>query len=131
MKKHPILTVLAILAGVIIFLGVLMTAVQEYSGRSTGIPFSNKIGVIPITGVIRDSGEILNQLVTFKKDRGIKSKYVILKQSLSYRGNKNRRVDRYDEEKMQEITQVLSMVISRDDGDYLNSRCKSCEDRDL
>lgn len=72
MKKHPILTVLAILAGVIIFLGVLMTAVQEYSGRSTGIPFSNKIGVIPITGVISDSGEILNQLVTFKKDRGIK-----------------------------------------------------------
>jgi protease-4 len=72
MKKHPILTVLAILAGVIIFLGVLMTVVQEYSGRSTGIPFSNKIGVIPITGVISDSGEILNQLVTFKKDRGIK-----------------------------------------------------------
>jgi protease-4 len=72
MKKHPILTVLAILAVVIIFLGLLMTALQEFPGRPTGIPFSNKIGVIQIKGVIRDSGEILNQLITFRKDRGIK-----------------------------------------------------------
>lgn len=72
MKKHPILIVFSILAVVVLFLGLLMTAVNRVSSPSRGISFSNKIGVIPIEGAIRDSGPIIDQLVAFRKDRGIK-----------------------------------------------------------
>ncbi len=72
MKKHPILTVIAILAVVILFLGVLMTAVQKFSNPAKGMSFSNEIGVIPIKGVISDSEGIIDQLISFKEDRGIK-----------------------------------------------------------
>lgn len=73
MKKHPILTVLIILVGAIVVLSLLMTALSGSIGRSTGIAFTNKVGVIPIIGAIEDSTTILRQLTTFTKDKSIKA----------------------------------------------------------
>ena len=71
--KHPILVVLIILGVIVIFLGTLMTVILKMFGPSQGFAFGDRIGVIPIKGVISDSGPILAQLVNFKKDKRLKA----------------------------------------------------------
>lgn len=71
MKKHPFLTVVLILVVAVIFMGLVMTAVGGFSGRTHSIAFANKVGVIPVTGEIRDSAEILKNLKTFTRDGSI------------------------------------------------------------
>jgi protease-4 len=73
MKKHPILTVFIILAGVIVLLSVLMTALSGSLSSSSGIAFTNKVGVIPILGAIEDSTVLLKQISDFTKDKSIKA----------------------------------------------------------
>lgn len=73
MKKHPILTVFIILFCVIVLLSVLMTALSGSISRSSGIAFTNKVGVIPILGTIEDSTVLLKQITDFTKDKSIKA----------------------------------------------------------
>lgn len=73
MKKHPILTVFIILATVIVLLSVLMTALSGSISSSSGITFTNKVGVIPIVGAIEDSTLLLEQIAYFTKDKSIKA----------------------------------------------------------
>lgn len=72
-KKHPILTVLFILAGFGLFLGVTMVIVLKIFTPSPNFTFKDKIGVIKIDGAIIDSETITSQLVKFKKDEDIKA----------------------------------------------------------
>ena len=72
-KKHPILIVLGILAGVGLVLGVAMIIVLKVFTPSSNLSFSSKIGVIPIEGAILDSQAITEQLGRFTKDKGIKA----------------------------------------------------------
>jgi protease-4 len=72
-KKHPILIVLGILAGVGLVLGIAMIIVLKVFTPSSNLSFSSKIGVIPIEGAILDSQAITEQLRRFKKDKGIKA----------------------------------------------------------
>ena len=73
MKKHSILIVLGILGVAVLFLGMVMAVTLFFLDSSSGFSFSNKIGVIQIEGAIADSGPIVNQLVEFKKNNGIKA----------------------------------------------------------
>ena len=72
-KKHPILIVLGILAGVGLVLGIAMIIVLKVFTPYSSLSFSTKIGVIPIEGAITDSQAITEQLRRFKKDKGIKA----------------------------------------------------------
>lgn len=72
-KKHPILTVLGILAGIALFLGTTMVVLLKFFSPSANLSFKDKIGVIPIEGAISDSQTITSQLVKFKEDKGIKA----------------------------------------------------------
>jgi protease IV len=72
-KKHPILIVLGILAGVGFVLAIAMIIVLKVFTPSSNLSFSAKIGVIPIEGAIMDSQAITEQLKKFKKDKGIKA----------------------------------------------------------
>lgn len=72
-KKHPILIVLVILAGVGLVLGIAMIIVLKVFTPSSNLSFSSKIGVIPIEGAILDSQAITEQLRRFRKDKGIKA----------------------------------------------------------
>ncbi|MBW2609714.1 MAG: signal peptide peptidase SppA [Deltaproteobacteria bacterium] len=65
--------VLLILGIAVIFLGMVMTAILSFFDPSSGLSFSNKIGVIPIQGTIVDSEQTVLQLVKFKKDKRIKA----------------------------------------------------------
>lgn len=72
-KKHPILIVLGILAGVGLVLGIAMIIVLKVFTPFSNLSFSSKIGVIPIEGAILDSQAITEQLGRFRKDKGIKA----------------------------------------------------------
>lgn len=73
MKKHPVLTTILILLILIIGLSLIMKAISGSTGSSSGIAFTNKVGVIPIIGTIEDSTELLQQITTFTKDKSIKA----------------------------------------------------------
>lgn len=73
MKKHPILTVFIILACMIVMLSVAITLLSGSISSSSGIAFTNKVGVIPIVGAIEDSTVLLKQIKHFTEDNSIKA----------------------------------------------------------
>ncbi|HOP46836.1 MAG TPA: signal peptide peptidase SppA [Desulfobacteraceae bacterium] len=72
-KKHPILTVLIILTGIAIVLGVVMFVISGISATSSKFSFKEKVGVISIEGTISQSRKITSQLAKFRKDNQIKA----------------------------------------------------------
>ena len=72
-KGHPILAVIAILAGIGLFLGLVLTFVFSVADPSKAFSLREKVGVIPIEGTITESDTLVAQLVEFKKDRKIKA----------------------------------------------------------
>jgi len=65
--------VLLILVIFVLFLGTMMVVVQRYLGRPSSFIVSQKIGVIPIEGVITNSHSIVSQMADFRKDKKIKA----------------------------------------------------------
>jgi protease-4 len=76
-KNRPITIVLVILGIAVLCFGTLMAIVLSFSQGTVLLPLGNKIGVIPIQGVINDSDKIMEQLIAFRKDSQIKA--IILK----------------------------------------------------
>lgn len=72
-KKHPILTVLIIIAGIAIVLGATMFVISGISSNSSNLSFKEKVGVISIDGTISQSTKITSQLAQFRKDNKIKA----------------------------------------------------------
>ncbi len=72
-KKHPILTVLAILVVAALVLGGTMVAALKILAPSSPLFFKEKIGIVTIDGTISESRSITSQLVKFRKDHGIKA----------------------------------------------------------
>lgn len=72
-KKHPILTVLIIIAGIAIVLGATMFVISGISSNSSNLSFKEKVGVISIEGTISQSTKITSQLARFRKDNKIKA----------------------------------------------------------
>jgi protease-4 len=72
-RKHPILTVIIVLAIAIVILGGMMTFILSFFGNNSKISFGEKIGVILIQGTITDAGTILMELDRFRRNRGIKA----------------------------------------------------------
>lgn len=50
-----------------------MKAISGSISSSSGIAFTNKVGIIPIIGTIEDSTELLKQITIFTKDKSIKA----------------------------------------------------------
>ncbi|MFB0532615.1 MAG: S49 family peptidase, partial [Desulfatiglandales bacterium] len=72
-KDHPITLVLLILGIAILFFGTAMAIVLSLSYLKPSLSFGNKIGVIPINGIIKDADTITEQLITFRNDKQIKA----------------------------------------------------------
>jgi protease-4 len=71
-KDNPITLVLLILGVAILFFGTAMAIVLSLSHVTPSLSFGNKIGVVPIHGVIKDADAITEQLIAFRKDKQIK-----------------------------------------------------------
>ena len=76
-KDRPITSVLFILGIAILLFGTGMAVVLSLSCLTPSLSFADKIGVIPIDGVIKDPDKITEQLIAFRKDNQIKA--IILK----------------------------------------------------
>jgi len=76
-KDRPITLVLFILGIAILLFGTGMAVVLSLSFLTPSLSFGDKIGVIPINGVIKDPDKITEQLIAFRKDNQIKA--IILK----------------------------------------------------
>ncbi|MBE9591920.1 MAG: S49 family peptidase, partial [Proteobacteria bacterium] len=76
-KNRPITLVLVILGISILFFGTVMAIVLSFSHLTPSIAFRDKIAVIPIQGVIKNSDTITEQLIAFRNDKRIKA--IILK----------------------------------------------------
>jgi protease-4 len=72
-KDRPITLALLILGVAMLFFGTIMAIVLSFSHPTPSLSFGNKIGVIPINGVIKDADTITEQLTSFRKDKGIKA----------------------------------------------------------
>ena len=70
---RPIMLVLVILGIAVLFFGSLMALVLHFTHLTLSLPLSDKIGVIPVNGVIKDAGAITDQLVAFRNDKRIKA----------------------------------------------------------
>lgn len=71
--NRPITLVLIILGIAILCFGTLMAIVLSLSRSTPTLSLSNKIGVIPINGVIKDADAITEQLIAFRDDKQIKA----------------------------------------------------------
>ena len=65
--------VLVVIVATGLILGTAMIALLKMFSPYAGLPFQEKIGVIPINGDITTSLDITSQLVTFKKDENIRA----------------------------------------------------------
>ena len=72
-KKHPILTVLLIIAGFALLLGTVSVVVVKIVSPTAPISFTPKIGVIPINGAIVNAQPVIAEIIRFRKDRAIKA----------------------------------------------------------
>lgn len=72
-KDNPITLALVVLGVAILFFGTVMAIVLSFSNLTTFLSFGNKIGVVPIYGLIKDADAITEQLIAFRKDRRIKA----------------------------------------------------------
>jgi len=71
--KRPITVALIILGVAVLFFGTLMAIVLSLSGRGPALSFTNRIGVVPIDGIIRDADTIVEQIIAFRNDTQIKA----------------------------------------------------------
>jgi protease-4 len=76
-NDHPITLVLIILGIAVLCFGTAMAIVLSLSHGTPLISLGDKIGVIPIQGVLKEHDAIIEQLIAFRKDSRIKA--IILK----------------------------------------------------
>jgi len=76
-NRHSILTALLIILAIAVVLGSTMVIVITSMSPSSATFFSEKIGVIPVEGVISSSQTVTSDLVKFRKDADIKA--IVLK----------------------------------------------------
>lgn len=72
-KKHPILFGLLISALVAGGLAILLWVSTFLMADGNGLPFGNRIAVIPIRGIISDSKSVVEQLKKYGKDNRVKA----------------------------------------------------------
>jgi len=72
-KDNPITLVLLIVGVAILFFGTVMAIVLSFSYLTPTLSFGNKIGVIPINGLIKNADAITEQLISFREDKRIRA----------------------------------------------------------
>lgn len=72
-KKHPIIRGLIGLLVVMVLFFFFAVFLSSFISQEGDLALGEKIGVVPVTGVITDSLTILNQLQEFKKNKKVKA----------------------------------------------------------
>lgn len=73
MRKHPVIFGLFLLALIFILFFIFVYGVSTLTGDKSSFPLKNKIGIVTLDGIIKDSSPFVDQLVEYSKDDSIKS----------------------------------------------------------
>lgn len=73
MKKRPFLMALLLLGAIFLFFILMVYTISSIMGRTASLSIGKKIGVIEVTGVIAVSKDIIDQLIDFRDDNGVKA----------------------------------------------------------
>jgi len=72
-KKHPVLKGLLGLCIALFLFFFIAIALSSFLGKESNLSLGEKIGVVPVTGVITDSLGVIDQLQEFKKNSKVKA----------------------------------------------------------
>ena len=72
-RDRPVTFVLLILISAILFFGTLSAIILSFSNITPYVSYGNKIGVIPIDGIIKNSDKIIEQIADFRNNKKIKA----------------------------------------------------------
>lgn len=72
-RRHPYLFFLIIFSAINAVFIISISALFVFGRDGSGLDFGEKVGVIEITGVIKESGSVLNSLKQFREDDSIKA----------------------------------------------------------
>lgn len=73
MRKHPVLLGLLIVVLLIVGFIALVLVFSRLAGKRPAIVLGDKIGVVEIKGVIVSSAKIIDQLIAYREDGGVKA----------------------------------------------------------
>ncbi|MBW2630837.1 MAG: signal peptide peptidase SppA [Deltaproteobacteria bacterium] len=73
MKKHPVIFGFLLLAIIGVFCFLILRTFIPFEKKSAGFSFKDKIGVVTIEGVLRNSKDTINQLDKYEKDGNVKA----------------------------------------------------------
>ena len=73
MKRNPVLLGLIIVVGLVVGFIVIVLIFSRPGIQKPGLVLGDKIGIVEIKGVIVESEKIINQLIAYREDSGIKA----------------------------------------------------------
>jgi len=73
MKRHPVILGFALLAVIGLFFFLILRLFVSFGEETRNFSFRDKIGVVPIEGVLSDSKDTIRQLDRYERDNGIKA----------------------------------------------------------
>ncbi|MDO3379439.1 signal peptide peptidase SppA [Geoalkalibacter halelectricus] len=73
MNKRPFLMALATFGAIFLVFFLIILAIGSMTGRSAPFPIGDRVGVIPVTGVILSSDKTIETIVKFREDPSIKA----------------------------------------------------------
>lgn len=73
MRKHPVIFGLFLLVLIFILFFIFVYGVSTFTGDNSSFSLDNKIGVVTLEGIIKDSSPVVDQLVKYSKDDSVKA----------------------------------------------------------
>jgi protease-4 len=73
MRKHPVIFGFLLLAIIGVFCFMILRTFSPFEKKSAGFSFKEKIGIVTIEGVLRNSKDTITQLNKYEKDGNIKA----------------------------------------------------------
>lgn len=73
MRKHPVIFGLFLLVLLFILFFIFVYGVSTFTGDKSSLSLKNKIGVVTLEGIIKDSSPVVDQLIEYSKNDSIKA----------------------------------------------------------
>ncbi len=73
MRKHPVIFGLFLLVLIFILFFIFVYGVSTFTGDKSSLSLKNKIGVVTLEGIIKDSSPVVDQLIEYSKNDSIKA----------------------------------------------------------
>jgi len=73
MRKHPVIFGIFLLILIIVLFFIVIYGIATFSGDRSSFSLKDKIGIVTVEGIMKDSSSVVNQLVRYGKDNSIKA----------------------------------------------------------